>query len=366
MILEGVSEKLLPRAKSLRGAGQKMPTLPARHKNVVLSPHIVLLGAGASIAACPHGDTNGKKLPTMNNFVDILDLYNILNQAGILYEGQDFETVYDELASNERTRSIAKVIEDRIQGYFSGMELPNEPTAYDYLILSLREKDIIASFNWDPLLLQAYRRNLQIQKLPHPVFLHGNVGMGVCQEDRRVGYANTLCDKCMNPLGPARLLYPVKHKHYSSDILIQDQWNRLRDHLRIGYWLTIFGYSAPISDVDAQALMLEAWKNNTTRELAQVEIIDIKSDKELKESWNTFIVREHYGICRNLFDSYLLRYPRRSCEALAAATLMNKPWKENRIPKLKTVAELHAWLQPLLEEETKYEQYKEPFRYMSE
>ena len=28
--------------------------------------HIVILGAGASVAAFPHGDVNGKKLPTMD------------------------------------------------------------------------------------------------------------------------------------------------------------------------------------------------------------------------------------------------------------------------------------------------------------
>jgi hypothetical protein len=32
-------------------------------------PHIVLLGAGASLAAFHDGERNGRKLPLMNNFV---------------------------------------------------------------------------------------------------------------------------------------------------------------------------------------------------------------------------------------------------------------------------------------------------------
>ena len=38
--------------------------------------------------------------------------------------------------------------------YFAMLRLPDSPTLYDYLILSTM--DIIATFNWDPFLLQAY------------------------------------------------------------------------------------------------------------------------------------------------------------------------------------------------------------------
>jgi len=342
-----------------------MPTLPRMDKNVVNSSHIVLLGAGASVAVCPKGDKNGQKLPLMDNFVEVLALQDILDGIDISYRGQNFEAVYDELISNRKYRLIAKEIEKRIYSYFSKIQIPDEPTLYDYLILSLREKDIIASFNWDPLLLQAYRRNIQIRRLPEIVFLHGNVGMGTCWDDKTIGYINTLCEKCRKPLSPVKLLYPVRHKDYSSDLLIKDQWNRLRNYLRKGYWLTIFGYSAPVSDIDAKALMLEVWENNPTRELAQVEIIDIKPEKELRKSWDEFIVREHFGICNSFFDSYLWMYPRRSCEALAGATLLLKPWKQNQFPKVTTLRELHEWIQPLLEDEVRYEEQNEPFKYMA-
>lgn len=33
-------------------------------------PHVVILGTGASCAAIPHGDKNGKKISAMNGFID--------------------------------------------------------------------------------------------------------------------------------------------------------------------------------------------------------------------------------------------------------------------------------------------------------
>jgi hypothetical protein len=41
-------------------------------------PHFVILGAGASRAACPQGDADGRHLPVMTDFVDTLELREIL------------------------------------------------------------------------------------------------------------------------------------------------------------------------------------------------------------------------------------------------------------------------------------------------
>jgi hypothetical protein len=37
-------------------------------------PHVYILGAGASYAAFPRGEKTGRKLPLMNNLVEILQL----------------------------------------------------------------------------------------------------------------------------------------------------------------------------------------------------------------------------------------------------------------------------------------------------
>ena len=40
--------------------------------------HTVILGAGATIAAIPNGDKNGKKSSVMNGLIEKLQLQNIL------------------------------------------------------------------------------------------------------------------------------------------------------------------------------------------------------------------------------------------------------------------------------------------------
>ena len=340
-----------------------MAKLPLLDKNVCNSPHIVILGAGGSKQTFPNGDANGKKLPLMNDLIEILGLAEILDKESIEYKNVNFEEIYSDLKNILKYQMLSKNIENRIYEYFKDMVIPNEPTIYDYLILSLREKDLIATFNWDPLLIQAYRRNIKIKKLPRPIFLHGNVGIGVCCEHKNISYIDAVCPTCNKPLSRVKLLYPIKQTNYSAEI--KSEWYILENKLNVAYWFTIFGYGAPSTDVDAKNLMLKVWQNNPSRDLAEIEIIDIKPKDELKETWNSFIVRQHYGIYEDFFNSYLCRYPRRTCEALASATLMGNPWPENRFPKFNTLDELHKWIEPLLEDEIKYEVSKEPFSYMT-
>jgi len=341
-----------------------MPSLPMLDKNVNNSPHVVLLGAGASVASFPNGDANGKKLPIMNNFVETLGLSRILDKTGIPYENSNIEEIYADLTLDKKYRSPAKRIERIIYEYFSEMKIPDEPTLYDYLILSLREKDLIATFNWDPLLLQAYKRHIHIGRLPKLAFLHGNVGIGICHGDRVIGHVYTLCNKCRKPLSPVRLLYPIRQKNYSSDPVIEGEWKKLEIALKKAYFLTIFGYGAPVSDIDAINLILGIWKNNPTLELAQINIIDIKPKEELENTWSKFVVRQHFSIWNGFFDSYQARYPRRSCDAFAAATLELSPFRVNKFPKVKTIDQLHRWIKPLLEDEIRYEKSNKPFSYM--
>jgi len=338
-----------------------MPSPPVLDKNVNHSPHVVILGAGASVASFPNGDANSKRLPLMNDLVEVVGLQRVLKAAGINTPGANFEAMYDELHSSGKHPDVVKEIERRVYDYFASMRLPQEPTMYDYLVLSLREKDLIASFNWDPLLIQAYARNVHIAKPPSIAFLHGNFGVGVCLEHSRCGYPEQCCLVCGKRFNPCRLLYPVKHKDYSADPFIADEWNELRNHLSWAYFVTIYGYSAPVTDVDARTLMLDVWKKNPSLELAEIEIIDVKPQDELRRTWGEFFVRHHYCICRDVFDSYLFRHPRRSCEAFASATLMMKPWMNNPFPRFQTLKDLQSWVQPLIEGENRYNQKKEPF-----
>ena len=128
-------------------------------KTRVGRPHVVILGAGATLASFPNGDRNGKKIPLMNNLVETLGLENIIKKTGIAFDSNNFEQIYDRIAAIYDLSSAKLEIEKRVYEYFSSLVIHASPTIYDTLLLSLRPKDVIATFNWDPLLFQAYKRN---------------------------------------------------------------------------------------------------------------------------------------------------------------------------------------------------------------
>jgi hypothetical protein len=145
----------------------------------------------------------------------------------------------------------------------------------------------------------------------------------------------------------------VKHKDYSADPFIKGEWDSLREFLKRAYYVTIFGYSAPQTDVEAKRLMLEVWKENPTLSLAEVDVIDIKHRDDLKITWKEFLYSHHFGMYRDVSATILYRHPRRSCDAFAMATLQNEPWADNPFPQVQRLSELHEWLHPLLLEEQK-------------
>lgn len=160
---------------------RSLPPLDLKTK-MNYAPHVIVLGAGASLAAFPKGERAALPLPLMRNLVEIVELGPVLNEFGIKYEINDFESFYNDLATTGKNSSLLRKIEQAIGGYFSRLALPDAATLYDYLLLCLREKDLIVTFNWDPFLPQAYRRNAHLRKLPQIVFLHGNVEIGACHD----------------------------------------------------------------------------------------------------------------------------------------------------------------------------------------
>jgi hypothetical protein len=338
-------------------------TLPALRpdKNACESPHVFILGAGASRAALPNGDRHDRMLPLMGDLVDTLGLASVLDAKGIPHEGRNFELIYQEVATDPGLSDVARTIESEVEAYFSALEIPETATLYDKLVLSLREKDLIASFNWDPLLVQAYVRNLEVGPLPRVVFLHGNVAVGVCTEHRSKGNKGHVCQVCRTPLTPTKLLYPIGAKNYSDDPFISAEWEELRWYLRHAYLLTILGYSAPKSDVEARDMLKEAWTTNPTRSLAEVFIIDIRDERELEEQWAEFFVRNHYGIASSLDGSWNFRHARRSCDAFAMATLQLSPCHERPLRETDDLRELQAGVASLVAEERALEEEGRPF-----
>jgi hypothetical protein len=80
----------------------KMPSLPHLDimRNINHAPHVVLLGAGASLAAFPSGDAHGRKLPLMRNIVKVVGLGALLADHGVHENYENFEVLYDSLATN--------------------------------------------------------------------------------------------------------------------------------------------------------------------------------------------------------------------------------------------------------------------------
>jgi hypothetical protein len=187
--------------------------------------------------------------------------------------------------------------------------------------------------------------------MPNILFLHGNVKVGVCNKHKSKGFVDQLCKNCGTTYSPTKLLYPVKHKNYNLDPFIAQEWEILQKYLKIAYEVTIFGYGSPQTDIEAKNLMLEVWKNNPTRELANISIIDIKTRESIEELWHPYIDNLHNNIFNNIFDSHLFHFPRRSCDALAMATLELDPWHENKYPNFTSLEQLKRWILPLIEEE---------------
>ena len=314
-------------------------------------PHVFILGAGASLAAFPNGDRNGLKLPLMRNFVGVLGLDTLLEENNIDYKEKNFELIYAQLHSDQRYSDLTEELESVVFSYFSKMELPDLPTVYDHLVLSLRGKDIIATFNWDPFLWQAGARNHEYVELPRIVFLHGNVAVGYCLEHKIKGPVSGACRICGRPFTPTRLLYPIEEKNYNEDAYISAEWQTLRNYLKHAYMLTIFGYSAPQSDVEAIQIMKQAWGHVEDRHLEEVEIINLRSEDELRQTWDPFIHTHHYQVCKDFYDSWIANHPRRSCDAMWSQLMELQFLESNKIPKDYGFEKLLKWYKPLIEAE---------------
>ncbi|WP_298691163.1 hypothetical protein [uncultured Sulfuricurvum sp.] len=336
-----------------------MPSLPATNGVNVIAPHVVILGAGASIAMTRLNEEKfGKKLPSMDNLVEIVGLEALLTEHDIEYMGKNFEVLFAELKADQKYNQLCEDIEKQIYDYFACMKIANDLTIYDYLVMSLSENDAIATFNWDPFLLQALARcSRYTHNLPRIIHLHGNTGVGICRQDSVVGHINALCGTCNEAFEPTPLLYPIGKKDYISDPWIKNEWDILKSFLEDAFYVTIFGYSAPVSDIEAKELLLSVWNKNKSQELAEIEIIDIKSSEELYETWKDFIVRSHYVTTKDIFDSYLFSFPRRSCAAFFEAICMCRPQRENPFPKFDNLAQLYSWVKPLIDEEESGEKY---------
>ena len=320
-------------------------------------PHVVVLGAGASRQTCPNGDKNKKVIPLMSDFTETVGLKSLLTGWNINPD-QNFEEIFSDLYEKKEEDKIVQ-IEKIVEEYFDQLELPDKPTLYDHLVLSLRGADLIATFNWDPLLMQAYLRNGKAGlKLPRLSFLHGNIGAGYCEKDKIAGLANGRCRICGQIYKRTPLLYPIKKKDYAKDLFIADEWKHLKWGFENAFMITIFGYSGPKTDHEAIGAMKEAWGDKNNREMEQTAFITTQSEDEVSENWEPFIHTHHYEVAADFYDSWIANHPRRTGEAYLNQYLEAKFVENNPIPRSLDFPELWVWYGQFKDAEVKYDMTK--------
>lgn len=283
------------------------------------------------------------------------DLAKTLNLQHELPSGIDqsnFEQVYSNLYEKQNAREHLSRVEQRVFDYFASMQISSRASVYDFLIFGLREKDLIATFNWDPLLAQTYARCKSfVPKLPQIVFLHGNTAIGYCGEDDSVGTRGSRCRKCNSIFSDVPLLYPIQEKNYEQNEFIARQWMILRNHLQDAARVTIFGYSAPTSDEAAIGLFRDAWGDSCQRTLHDIEFITMESDASVSNSWQFLITNPRYSLTTCFFESSIAMWPRRTCEAWADESFDMIDRESIGISSDTNIDEFLIKLQPLIEEE---------------
>lgn len=317
-----------------------------------LRPHVVLLGAGASRAAFPNGDAASRLLPLMDDLVKIVGLQKTgLDDA----QEKNFELIYGRLTSEPTYAHKVKEIERCIDSYFSALSLPNQATLYDRLLVSLRPKDAVFTFNWDPFLFDAYQRNRSAVSLPEIFFLHGNVRIGACLDHDKWGARKDRCSQCLQQFSDIPLLYPIGQKDYSANPYIRRNWDAAKILFKDAFTLTIFGYSAPSSDKDAIELLRSAWTARSDRTLEHIEIIDIAQQSFLYDHWSPFTPTHHYLFPETFEQSRLARWPRRSCESLMYPMTQGQPCEDFPLPTTDNLAALQAFAKEISCHEQKLE-----------
>jgi hypothetical protein len=165
------------------------------------------------------------------------------------------------------------------------------------------------------------------------------------------GSAGTACAKCGAAFTASRLLYPVSQKNYSMNHQIAIEWKEIKNALANAYYVTVFGYSAPRTDVEAIAMLQEGWGKSEDRQLEQFTMIDIRPSDEVEKSWKSFIHSHHSACYDNFYETWLISHPRRSCESLFAAVMNLTPYRNDPLPKLRTFDQLNAFFEPYFKAE---------------
>ena len=121
----------------------------------------ILLGARASRTSFPDGARSLRQIPVMHELVDTLALRTLIERV-VRFQNEDFELIYSRLAADSQHDATKREI-GKVGAYFSSLNLPEEATIYNRILLSLRKGDAVFTFDWDTFLFDAYADNPDVK-----------------------------------------------------------------------------------------------------------------------------------------------------------------------------------------------------------
>lgn len=306
--------------------------------------HLVILGAGSTIATIPNGDKNGEFSYTLANLLNDRCFISFVKKAQVKgFQTSDVEDLCNQLYKEDKP--LYDEFESLVRTKYASLELPEEFTILDRLVLSLTPNDAIVSFNWDDLVIQAYQRMSRYvpeEMLPILAFPHGNsqaVYNNKHYTSKRIVTNTSWFDSPLN--------MPVNEIDYKSDIFIGSQWNILDFFMRNAQMITFFGYSGPSSDeLDLQHLD-ELFAKNKICDKIEIIDKDLDTAMEVAKRLVRFKMQSNWLYpCADFWHSTIAKHPRRTLSVLD-----NWNYSVKTAAKAKTLAEFMGQVGPLIEEE---------------
>lgn len=313
--------------------------------------HLVILGAGSTIATIPNGDKNGNISYTLDNLLTDTTFKTFvqkIQEKG--YCTDDVEKMCNKLYMEDA--NLYHEFETLIRKKYGSFELPIAFTILDRLVLSLTANDAIISFNWDDLIVQAYQRMSQFvpdKMLPILAFPHGNtqaVYNKKCYTSKRiVTNDNNWSDSPLN--------MPVNETDYKSNLFIKSQWRILDFYMRNAQMITFFGYRGPESDEQDLQHLDELFAMNKICD--KIEIIDknLSEAKKVAKNFERFRMQTNWlYVCSDFWHSSIAKCPRRTLSILD-----NWNYTSKTSVKPESLNEFLKHINPLIEQERKEIEY---------
>lgn len=306
--------------------------------------HLVILGAGSTIATIPNGDKNGEFSYTLYNLLKDKCFTSFVKKVQAKdFQIDDVEALCNQLYKEDKP--LYDEFESLVRKKYARLELPEEFTILDRLVLSLTPNDAIVSFNWDDLVIQAYQRMSEYvpeEMLPILAFPHGNaqaVYNNKHYTSKRIVTGANWIDSPLN--------MPVDEIDYKLDAFIGSQWKVLDFYIRNAQMITFFGYRGPSSDEQDLQHLDELFVKNEICDKIEIIDKDLESSIQVAKGLKRFKMQPNWLFpCTDFWHSSIAKHPRRTLSAIGNWNYSTKTFANEE-----TLAEFMSHVGPLIDEE---------------